>query len=128
MHRPDGFKPAISAASTAAVVPGVAGVTRGAWATHRTAHDRAMAVSQDDIVAPMVSAFLDISDRDPDRTGGLATHRAAAPHQRRSILMDAGWGSMPGANAPDRFVAQACLAKIDPGAVAAQANTTLDEG
>ena len=128
MNMPDWLKPAIYAAATGAAILGLVGFTWGGWVTGQTAHDRAMAMSHDDVVAAMVPVCLDIADRDPDRMEVLATLSAAATYQRRNALMEAGWATMPGATEPDRDIAQACLAMIDVDALPEQVNTPVDEG
>jgi len=81
--------------------------------TGGTANDRAMAMAHDDVVASMVPVCLDMAGSDPARTDKLATIRAASTYQRRSALMEAGWATMPGTDAPDRDIAKACLNKLD---------------
>jgi hypothetical protein len=50
---------------------------------------------------------------DPARADKLATIRAASTYQRRDALMAAGWATMPGTDAPDRDIAQACLKELE---------------
>ncbi|MDG3041735.1 hypothetical protein [Roseicyclus marinus] len=128
MNMPDWLKPAIYAAGAGAAVLGIVGFTWGGWVTGQTAHERAMAMSHDDVVAAMVPVCLDIAARDPDQTAVLATLRTTATYQRRGTLMDAGWATMPGTTAPDRDIAQACLSMIDLDAAPAQRTIPADGG
>jgi hypothetical protein len=61
----------------------------------------------------MVPVCLDMARSDPSRADKLATIRAASTYQRRDALMDAGWATMPGTDAPDRDIAQACLTALE---------------
>ncbi|WP_372892973.1 hypothetical protein [Rhodosalinus sp.] len=114
MTTPDWLKPGIYGAVMGAVFVGVVGFTWGGWVTGGTATDRAMAMSHDEVVASMVPVCLDMARSDPARADKLATIRAAASYRQRSALMDAGWATVPGRDAPDRDIAQACLAALDP--------------
>ena len=51
MNAPEWLKPGIYGAVIGAVFVGVVGFAWGGWVTGGTAHDRAMAMSQDDVVA-----------------------------------------------------------------------------
>lgn len=77
--------------------------------TGGTANDRAMAMSRNDVVASMVPVCLDMARSDPARAVKLAAIRAASTYQRHDALMTAGWATMPGTDAPDRDISQACL-------------------
>ena len=113
MNMPEWLKPGIYGALIGAVFVGVVGFTWGGWVTGGTANDRAMAMSRDDVVASMVPVCLDMARSDPARADKLATIRAASTYQRRDALMAAGWATMPGTDAPDRDIAQACLMALE---------------
>ena len=116
MNTPEWLKPGIYGAVIGAVFVGVVGFTWGGWVTGGTANDRAMAMSRTDVVAAMVPVCLDMAQADPDRAAKLAVIRDAQTYQRRNALMEAGWATVPGAEAPDRDIAQACLASLDVNA------------
>jgi hypothetical protein len=113
MNTPEWLKPGIYGAVIGAAVVGIGGFTWGGWVTGGTAHDRAMAMSRTDVVAAMVPVCLDMAQADPDRAAKLAVIREAQTHQRPNALMEAGWATVPGAEAPDRDIAQACLTSLD---------------
>lgn len=81
--------------------------------TDGTANDRAMAMSRDDVVASIVPVCLDMARSDPARADKMETIRATSTHQRRDAVMAAGWATVPGADAPDREIARACLAALE---------------
>ncbi len=128
MNAPEWLKPGIYGAVIGAVFVGVVGFTWGGWVTGGTANDRAMAMSRDDVVASMVPVCLDMARSDPVQADKLATIRAASTYQRRDALMEAGWATMPGTDAPDRDIAQACLAALDVDRSPERAENAVDEG
>ena len=85
-------------------------------------------MSHDDVVAAMVPVCLDMAQADPDRAAKLAVIRDTQTYQRRNALMDTGWATVPGAEAPDRDVAQACLASLDVDAEPELPENATDEG
>jgi hypothetical protein len=113
MKTPEWLKPGIYGALIGAACIGVVGFTWGGWMTGGTADDRAMAMSRDDVVASMVPVCLDIARSDPARAEKLETIRAASTYKRRDAVMEAGWATVPGTDAPDRDIAQACLAALE---------------
>lgn len=128
MNTPEWLKPGIYGAVIGAAVVGIGGFTWGGWVTGGTAHDRAMAMSRDDVVAAMAPVCLDMAQTDPDRAAQLAAIRDTQTYQRRNALMEAGWATVPGAEAPDRDIAQACLASLDVDASPERPEAAADEG
>lgn len=117
MKTPEWVKPGVYGAVIGAAIFGIVGFGWGGWVTGGTAHDRAVAMSRDDVVAAMVPVCLDLSRADPDRAAALAGIREAQAYRRRDVLMATGWATMPGTDAPNRDLAQACLASLDVDAV-----------
>jgi hypothetical protein len=113
MNVPGWLKPGIYGALVGAAAVSIVGFTWGGWVTGGTAQEKAMAVARDEVVAAMVPVCLDMARTDPARADKLATIRAAATHQQRDALMAAGWATVPGTEAPDRDIAQACLAALE---------------
>ncbi len=128
METPELLKPRLYGAVIGAAVVGIVGFTWGGWVTGGTAQDWAMAMAHDDVVAAMVPVCLDMARTDPDRVAKLATIRDSSTFQRRNALMEAGWATVPGAEAPDRDIAQACLASLDVDALPEQPETAADGG
>lgn len=113
MKTPQWLKPGIYGALIGAVAVGIVGFTWGGWVTGGTAKDRAMAMARSDVVASMVPVCLNIAQSDPEQAAKLETIRAATSFKRRDALMAAGWATVPGADAPDRDIAQACLTALE---------------
>lgn len=128
MNTPEWLKPGLYGAVIGAVGVGIVGFTWGGWVTGRSAQDRAMTMSHDNLVAAMVPVCLDIARTDPDRAAKLSAIRGASRYQRRDVLMEAGWATVPGAETPDRDIAQACLASLEVDAMPEQPETAVDEG
>lgn len=125
MKYPEWLKSGIYGALIGAAFVGIVGFSWGGWVTGGTSNDRAMAMSRDDVVASMVPVCLDMARSDPLLADKLETIRAASTNQRRDALMTAGWATMPGTDAPDRDIAQGCLAVLD---VDRSPERTVDEG
>ena len=113
MNTPEWLKPGIYGAVIGAAVVGIVGFSWGGWVTGSTANDRAMAMSRNDVVASMVPVCLDMARSDPARAEKLETIRAGSTYKRRDAVMAAGWATVPGTDAPDRDIAQACLAALE---------------
>ncbi|MEW9922337.1 hypothetical protein AB2B41_22285 [Marimonas sp. MJW-29] len=113
MNAPEWLKPGIYGAVFGAAFVGIVGFSWGGWVTSGTSNDRAMAMSRDEVVASMVPVCLDMARTDPERTRKLEMIRAASTYQRRDALIAAGWATVPGTDAPDRDIAQACLKELD---------------
>ncbi len=107
------LKPGIYGALIGAAFVSVVGFSWGGWVTGGTANDRAMAMSRDNVVASMVPVCLDMARSDPARADKMEAIRAASTYQWRDALMTAGWATMPGTDAPDRDIAEACLKELD---------------
>lgn len=116
MTTPEWFKPGVYGALLGAATLAIVGFSWGGWVTGGTPQDRAEELSHETLTAGMVPACLDMALRDPQRLVKLETIRAASRYQQRDALMEAGWATVPGADGPDRDIAQACLAAIDQDA------------
>jgi hypothetical protein len=128
MNTPEWLKPGIYGALTGAAFVAIVGFTWGGWVTGGTANNRAIAMSRDDVVASMVPVCLDMARSDPAQADKLATIQAASTYQRRDALVATGWATMPGADAPDRDIAQACLAALDVDGSPESVENAIDEG
>ena len=107
------LKPGLYGALIGAAFVSVVGFSWGGWVTGGTANDRAMAMSRDNVVASMVPVCLDMARSDPARADKMEKIRPASTYQWRDALMTAGWATMPGTDAPDRDIAEACLKELD---------------
>ncbi len=113
MNTPTWLKPGIYGAVIGAALVGFVGFTWGGWVTGGTANDMAMSMARNDVVAAMVPVCLDMARTDPERMAKMATIRTASTYQQSTALMEAGWATMPGRDAPDREIARACLSALE---------------
>lgn len=113
MTTPEWLKPGVYGALVGAVFVGVVGFTWGGWMTGSNADKMASAMARDEVVSAMVPVCLDMARDDPDRATQLATIRDASSYKRRDAIMATGWATMPGADAPNRALAQACIDGLD---------------
>ncbi|TMV70022.1 hypothetical protein FGG78_30470 [Thioclava sp. BHET1] len=113
MKTPEWLKPGIYGAVIGAISVGIVGFTWGGWVTGATSSDRANTIARDGVVAAMVPVCLEKARIDPERAAKLEKIRAASTYQRRDALMATGWATVPGADAPDRDIAEGCLAKLE---------------
>jgi predicted dienelactone hydrolase len=109
MTSPEWLKPGIYGAGIGAVAVMVLGFSWGGWMTGGGARDLAADMAQDEVIAALVPICLQISQDDPERMAKLATITDATTYQRRDAVMAAGWATVPGADAPNRDLAQACI-------------------
>jgi hypothetical protein len=112
MTAPEWLKPGLYGGAIGALLVGIIGFTWGGWVTGGTSNERALAMSRTEVVAAMVPVCLEKAGADPESAIKLDAIRAASTFQRRDALMSTGWATVPGAEAPDREIAQACLAAL----------------
>ncbi|MCX2725753.1 hypothetical protein [Roseibium salinum] len=113
MNTPEWLKPAILGAAAGAIAVGIIGFSWGGWVTGGTATKMANAMSRDSVTAALVPVCVNTSRADVNRTDKLATIRDASAYQRRNALMETGWATAPGADAPSRDLAAACLDALE---------------
>ncbi len=113
MNTPEWTKPGIYGAVIGAVLTGIVGFSWGGWMTTGTANKMAKTMANEKVVAALVPVCVKMSMADSSRVAKLAVIRAKPSYQQRDALMDAGWATVPGSDAPDRNLAQACLETIN---------------
>ncbi len=113
MTTPEWLKPGAYGAIVGASTVMVVGFSWGGWMTGGSAVELAADQAHDDVIAALVPICLQISQDDPDRTAKLATITEAISYQRRDAVMEAGWATIPGSEAPNRDLAQACIEVLD---------------
>ena len=88
------------------------GWVNGGWVTGGTAEKLASEQAQLEVVAALVPICLDQYQRDPNSGTTIAELKGASTYQRRDILIEAGWATMPGATEASNSVANACVREI----------------
>jgi hypothetical protein len=113
MNTPEWLKPGIYGAVVGAVFTVVAGFSWGGWVTGGGAQEMASDIANDDVIAALLPVCVDMARTDIDRVAKLATIQGASAYKRRDAVMEAGWATVPGSDAPNRDLAQACIAGLD---------------
>ncbi len=113
MNLPNWTKPGVYGAIVGAVVVSVAGFSAGGWVTGSTADKTAKAMAYTAVTDAMVPVCLEIAAADSGRAEQLANIQRAASYERHTVVMEAGWATPPGFDAPNRDLARACLSGLD---------------
>ncbi len=109
MTLPESTKPSIYGAIIGAIALAIIGFTWGGWTTGGTAEKLAQDRADKAVIRAMVPLCLNVSNADPERVAKLATINQATRYKRRDAVMDTGWATLPGAEKPDRDLAEACM-------------------
>lgn len=112
MNNQEWIKPALFGAAAGAVALAIVGFSWGGWMTAGKARIMASDQANVEVVAALLPFCLQQSKADPNMTETLARLKAAATYKRRDMVMETGWATMPGTDAPNRRVATACLEKL----------------
>lgn len=113
MNIPEWLKPGLYGAVIGAMAVSIVGFSWGGWVTGSGANKMAAAQAHNEVIAAMVPVCLNKSRTDSNRAMKLATIKEASRYKRRDAIMEAGWATMPGVEAPDRDLAQACIEVLD---------------
>ena len=113
MTTPEWLKPGVYGAVIGAVAVMVIGFSWGGWMTGGGADELAADRAHAEVIAALVPVCLQISQDDPDRIAKMATITEATTYRRRDAVMEAGWATVPGAETPNRDLAQACIEVLD---------------
>jgi len=108
------LKPALWGGAIGAVAIAIAGFTWGGWVTSGTAETMAIEKAKTAVVAALAPICLAQAQDDPQSDTTMAKLKDTSNYQRGTIIMDAGWATMPGSTKPDRAVADACIAALAP--------------
>ena len=113
MTFPKWAKPGNYGALIGAVAISVAGFSWGGWTTGGNAEKMAMTYAADKVTHAMVPVCLEMSVADPARVVKLSLIREASGFSRRKAIMDTGWATFPGTEAPNRELAEACIEGLE---------------
>lgn len=113
MTFPEWTKPGIYGAFVGAVAVSVIGFNWGGWTTAGSAKEMARDLAADEVTLAMVPVCLDLSAADAERNVKLATLQQGSRFQQRNAMMETGWATLPGTDAPSRDLADACLAGLE---------------
>lgn len=112
MSMPEWLKPSLLGAAAGATALAIAGFSWGGWMTQGSADQMASEMAQAEVVAALVPVCIQLSEMDPMAAQTFSKLKEASNYQRRGIVMEAGWATMPGTSEANRYVATACLEKL----------------
>ena len=112
MKRPEWLKPGLLGATAGAAALLIVGFSWGGWVTGGKAEKMARDLAKSEVVAALVPICIEQARQDPDAEQRLASLRDARGNKRRDIVIDAGWATLPGRDAPDRTLATACMERL----------------
>lgn len=113
MTFPEWTKPGIYGAVAGAIAVSIIGFNWGGWSTSSNAEKMAQSFAADAVTTAMVPICVDMSTADPERITKIATIREASGFNRRKAVMDTGWATLPGTDAPNRDLAAACIEGLE---------------
>ena len=113
MTFPEWTKPGVYGAFVGAVAVSITGFSWGGWTTAGGAQQMADSFAAEQVTLAMVPVCLGLSEADAERVEVLGTLREASSFQRRNAMMETGWATLPGTDAPSRDLADACLARLE---------------
>lgn len=109
MTFPEWTKPSIYGALGGAIAASLVGFTWGGWMTSANAQTMARDLAADEVTLAMVPVCVNMSATDPERTAKLAILQDLSGYRRRTAMMETGWATHPGSDAPNRDLADACI-------------------
>ncbi|AFO91464.1 hypothetical protein D1822_08765 [Phaeobacter inhibens] len=113
MTYPEWLKPGVYGALIGAVSITIAGFSWGGWVTGGHAEAMASTRSHDELIAALVPVCVNMAKTDTDRIAKLASIQETMSFKRRDAVIATGWATIPGAETPNRDLAQACLAGLE---------------
>jgi dienelactone hydrolase len=113
MNVPEWLKPGLQGAAAGAVALAIVGFSWGGWVTGGTAKQMASDQARLEVVAALVPICIEQSKQDPQVLVTLTQLKDASSYKRSDMLMEAGWATMPGSSDPNRYVASACMDKLE---------------
>lgn len=113
MNAPEWLKLGISGALIGAIFVGIVGFAWGGWVTGGNANKMAMTMAHDDVIVALVPVCVSMSRSDAGRASKIAMIEEASSYRKRSVLMETGWATVPGAEEPNRDLALACVAALE---------------
>ncbi len=92
----------------------IVGFNWGGWVTGGTAQARAETLADEAVVNRLAPICVVQFNQDPAKEKKLAELKATDSWQRDGYVEKQGWATMPGAEKPDRNVAEACAKLLLP--------------
>ena len=107
-----GAKPAIWGAVVGALAFTVVGFSSLGWTLGSTAEKMATQRAETAVVAALAPICVEKFQHQADAPAKLVEFNKVASWNRRSVIEEGGWATMPGSDTPNSAVARACGEKL----------------
>ena len=107
-----GMKPAVWGAVAGAVALAVIGFSQLGWTLGSTAEKMATQRAEAAVVAALAPICLEKFRHRADAPAKLVEFNKVSSWNRRSVIEEGGWATMPGSDTPNSAVASACGEKL----------------
>jgi hypothetical protein len=107
-----GMKPAIWGAVVGAVAFGAVGFSSLGWTLGGTAEKMATERAEAAVVAVLAPICVEKFRHQADAPAKLVEFNKVSSWNRRSVIEEGGWATMPGSDTPNSAVASACAEKL----------------
>jgi hypothetical protein len=112
MNLPTWTKPSIVGAIVGAIAITVVGFGWGGWLTAGKADVAADTRANAAVVAALLPICIQQADQDPAFVARRANLEGAPSYQRSTMVMEAGWATMPGTTDANQRLARACAEQL----------------
>ncbi|HEY4860069.1 MAG TPA: hypothetical protein VII14_09030 [Xanthobacteraceae bacterium] len=107
-----GVKPAVWGAVAGAIAFTVVGFSSLGWTLGSTAEKMATQRAEAAVVAVLAPICVEKFQHQADAPAKLVEFNKVSSWNRRSVIENGGWATMPGSDAPNPAVASACAEKL----------------
>jgi hypothetical protein len=107
-----GVKPAVWGALTGAAAFAVVGFSQLGWTLGSTAEKMATQRAEAAVVAVLAPICVEKFQHQADAPAKLLEFNKVSSWNRRSVIENGGWATMPGTDKPNPAVASACAEKL----------------
>ena len=108
MNMPTNTKPWIQGAVVGAIALAVVGFNWGGWVTGGTAKDMVQRSSTTAVVAALSPICVDKFQHSAEAVTNMTELKKVSSYQQASFIEKGGWATLPGSDAANSAVAQAC--------------------
>jgi hypothetical protein len=107
-----GVKPAVWGAVAGAIAVAVVGFSQLGWTLGSTAEKMATQRAEAAVVAVLAPICVEKFQHQADAPAKLVEFNKVSSWNRRSVIENGGWATMPGTDKPNSAVASACADKL----------------
>jgi nucleoid-associated protein YgaU len=104
----DSLKRLLQGAAAGAAAAMIIGFNWGGWVTGGTAHDMTQKSSTAAVIAALSPICVDKFQRSTEASANMTELKKVSTYQQGSFIEKGGWATLPGSDAANSSVAQAC--------------------